>query len=369
VTDAKRVAVIGLGEAAFQIHLPALAQLPNALLVGAVDPDPHARARLSKARPGVRAFHDVDAMLDETRPHWVVVASPPAQHAVACHAALARGVHVLCEKPFVERVEDAEALVAAESKGRARLCLNLEFPRMPIFEAALRRLGGRELGAPRFVQLWETVYEDPDHLAGWRKQSLTMREFGTHVLDLAVDLHGAFPERVYARMASPNPELEGDLVDVVTLDFPGGRICSVVLDRVCRGPHHYLEMRVDGEHASLRASIGGRARLELGLEVRRRRPMARVEFAMGGQAWLERGDGRTTIARNSATPFADATAAHLKSAMQAADARKRLPKDAAHALEIVRLCEAVYDSAKTGAPVDFRAAVEPAPCPPRLAPV
>jgi predicted dehydrogenase len=353
MTAQERLALIGLGASAVDIHLPASAKLENVSVVGGADPDPGARANFAANHSDARVFADSDEMLRALEPDWVVVATPPAHHRVGCLRALGAGAHVLCEKPFVERSADAEAIVEAAQRSGRQLVLNLEFPCMPIFAAALERVGGSELGQPLFLQLWQHVYEDVDRLPGWRAEAHTMREFGTHVLDLANEIYGAFPIRVYAQMVRANAASDGDLVDVVTLTYPDGRLASIVLDRVCRGHHRYLDLRLDGEHASLRASIGGRARLQLGLDVRRRRPSTRLEFAWGGQAWLERGERRELLARNSKTPFADATARHLARAMAAARAGEPVLKDARYALELVRLCEAVYNSARSGTPVDI----------------
>lgn len=347
-----RVAIAGLGAAARQIHLPALAQLGEVTLVGGADPSAEARRWFEKARRGT-AYADAAAMIDAERPDWVVVATPPAGHLPVCLAALARGAHVFCEKPLVEHSRDGEALLHAERASGRRVVVNHEFPSMPVFACARSLVENGELGDIAFLQLWEHQLEVPHGGDDWRSQCLTMREFGTHVVDLAVRLYGAYPERIYARMSRGGGAPGSDLVDVVTLDFPGGRLASIVIDRVCPGEHRYLEMRADGRRGSLRASIGGRAGVRLRLDPRARRPRADVDFALGGLAWIERGSAREVVARNSGSPFADATAVHFARAVAAVDAGQDPPVSAAYALDIVRIVDAAYESAASGAPVRF----------------
>jgi predicted dehydrogenase len=350
--DAQRVALVGLGTAAYGIHLPALAQLARARLIAGVDPSAAARDRFARSH-GLPVYSELLPMLERERPDWVVVATPPKLHREACLAALAAGAHVFCEKPFVADLSEGSQVLAAEEASGRRVVVNHEFAAMPIFSCVPESVHNGQLGELVFLQFWEHQLEVPHAGDDWRTECRTMREFGTHVVDLAVQSYGAFPERLYARMASPGGPPGSDLVDLVTLDFPGGRLASIVIDRVCHGPHRYLEMRADGTRASLRSSFGGRIDVQLGLDVRHRKPRARIDLALGGQAWLEQGAQRRVIARNSASPFADATARHFGQAIDAVAQGREPPVSAAYALDIVRVVEAAYQSAASGEPVRF----------------
>lgn len=346
-----RVALIGLGAAARSIHVPACLKLGAVSLVAGADPDASVQARFLELVRTARAFDDAERMLEVTRPDWVVIATPPASHHALCLMALRAGCHVFCEKPFVETSEQGEEIVEAARVANRAVVVNHEFPRMDIFECAVSLQGTPRFGRPLFLQFWEHLWEHELEGGSWRSQNRTMREFGTHVVDLAVRIYDAFPERIYARMASPGDVGGSDLVDVVTLDFPGGRLASIVLDRVCQGPHRYLEMRLDGDVASLRASFGGRAEASVRIDPQARRLGWSLELAGGGQAWLERGGKRTVVARNSLQPFADATARHFASAIEAVNGGREPPVSARHALQIVRIVAAAYESAASGQPV------------------
>jgi predicted dehydrogenase len=351
----RRIGLFGLGEAARNIHVPACQRLAGATLVAGADPSPEARERFAKSMPEAAAYADGFDMLARERLDWVIIATPPTTHRELCLKALSAGVHVLCEKPFVVQAEDADAIAEAARLAGRCVVVNHEFPYMPIFAAARRLVGSAHFGEVTFLQFWEHLLEHPSDAQNWRSENLTMREFGTHVVDLATHLYGALPERVYARMSSPGGRAGSDLVDVVTLDFPGGRIASVVLDRVCHGPHRYLEMRMDGTKASLRASFGGRAALGVDVEPRSRRPRLQLELAAGGQAWLETGEGGSSrvVARNGFNPFADATAELLGQAMEAAERGAEPPVGARRAQQIVRLVDTIYASARSGLPLEF----------------
>src|SRR3954453_4974410 len=89
-----RVAVIGLGNAGHTLHLPALAGMTSASVVGAVDPDASRRDR-APASWKVPVFADFDSMLETAKPNVVVIGTPPDSHADYCLRSFAAGAHVI----------------------------------------------------------------------------------------------------------------------------------------------------------------------------------------------------------------------------------------------------------------------------------
>ena len=110
-----RIAIAGCGWAARALHAPALRRSGSIEIVAACDP----RAGAVRALRAGREFSDWQAMLAEVDCDAVLVASPPAQHAATVLAALARGLHVLVEKPLAATLDDAERIAsAARASGR-----------------------------------------------------------------------------------------------------------------------------------------------------------------------------------------------------------------------------------------------------------
>ena len=117
----------------------------------------------------------------------------------------------------------------------------------------------------------------------------TLFEGGVHLVDLLLHLYGTLPEAVYARHSSGlDPAHDADAIHLVTLEFPGSRLGQITIDRLCRAATRYLELRADCEHASLRASHGGRVYLQAGMK-RAGRPGSSCRHGSRGMAWEERG--------------------------------------------------------------------------------
>src|SRR5215216_5227139 len=144
-----RVAVIGLGNAGHTLHLPALAGMTSATVVGAVDPDASRRDRAATAWK-VPVFADFDEMLEQAKPNVVVIGTPPDSHFDYCLRSFAAGAHVICEKPFTSSIDEADRVIEAGAAAGRRLALNHEFREMPIFRA-LRDAAGRDVV---FAQVW-----------------------------------------------------------------------------------------------------------------------------------------------------------------------------------------------------------------------
>lgn len=108
---AVRAAVVGWGDVAV-IHREAIDAIEDAALVGVVDTDPGRRAAAA-AETGAPAFATVDELVDAVAPDVVHVTTPHDQHVTPTLEALARGVHVIQEKPIAASLEDAQRLVDA----------------------------------------------------------------------------------------------------------------------------------------------------------------------------------------------------------------------------------------------------------------
>lgn len=107
------VAVIGGGHLG-QIHTRLLKCMPEVELVGIVEPDPQAAARLAEQH-GVKVCARMEPLLP--RVDAVVIASPTSTHASVTEKALRAGKHCLVEKPLVPTASQAERLCRLAADG------------------------------------------------------------------------------------------------------------------------------------------------------------------------------------------------------------------------------------------------------------
>jgi predicted dehydrogenase len=353
-----RFGFVGLGTATSALHLPALRRVRGATLVGGCDPSEERRAGFER-RAGAPAYATLEELVERARLDAVVVAAPPAAHSELCMEALGHGLHVLCEKPLATSLAEADRVLEEAAREKRCLAVHHGFREQPIFRALRERIDSADVGRLAFCQVWQLMNLPPwEEQVAWRADMAqrTLLESGIHLVDLMLALFGGPPEAVYARHSSGfHSDREADAVQLLTLEFPEGRLGQLVLDRLCRGGDRYVEVRADCEHASLRASWGGRALLQVGKK-RARRAGLRLELGAGGMAWLERGLSRRTIARDPRRPAIAGTVRLIEGFVAAAEEGREPPSSGSEARDALEVVEAAYRSAEAGARVPLGSA-------------
>ncbi|TCM20447.1 putative dehydrogenase [Novosphingobium sp. PhB165] len=145
------VLVVGTGFGC-RIHVPAL-RAAGFHIVGLVGRNAE-RLERKAASLGIPAFFtDLDEAISATGARIVTIATTPSTHAALARTAIARGCHVLCEKPFAFDAAQGKALLgAAEGAGIVHM-VSHEFRWLP--ERALfgRAISEGLIGEPRFLVL------------------------------------------------------------------------------------------------------------------------------------------------------------------------------------------------------------------------
>lgn len=103
-----RIAVVGLGKMGLS-HLAMVKAHPEVELAAVCDSSGYVLGVLRKYT-GVATYSDYEAMLRELDLDAVLIATPSRTHAGMVRAALDRGLHVFCEKPFTLSPADADEL-------------------------------------------------------------------------------------------------------------------------------------------------------------------------------------------------------------------------------------------------------------------
>ncbi len=341
--------MIGCGEAGYEMHLPALAQMKDIEVVGACDTDAARRERAAN-RFKYPVFADYRDMLGKAKPDVVIVATPPDLHTSICLDVIGSGAHVICEKPFVPNAGEGRTIIDAAEKAGVRIALNHEFREMPIFRALLDATRVDKEERVFFAQLWQNTDVPPWTEGGWRGAMLrrTLHEAGIHLVDYILALFGEKPQFAWASMSAGGQSDSGsDALVVVSLEFAGGRMAQLLQNRLCKGETHYFEVRADTPSASYRASFGGRARVTTGL-YRSTLPHLRVDYGVSGLAWMERGNKRKLLGRNPPNPRVVSTRLVIERSLDAFKSGGKPPASAEDALDSLSVIDACYESAATG---------------------
>jgi predicted dehydrogenase len=122
-------------------------------VVGLIGSDAQRTRRRADANRAPPAFTDLDTALTQTGARVVVIATPPHTHGALAMAAIARGCHVLCEKPFAKDVQEARTMLGAAEHAGIVHRVGHEFRWQPERAAVARAVAKGLIGTPRFLTL------------------------------------------------------------------------------------------------------------------------------------------------------------------------------------------------------------------------
>lgn len=200
--DLARIGVIGLGRAG-SIHLEALQSLPAVRVAAVCDPAVDARQRA--AAGGIAAYAELDAMLDDCALDGVVVCTPPSDHADVSARCLARGLHVLCEKPLAPQTDDVLAMLAAAHRAQRTLLVASKFRHVSAVRRARSLLLAGEIGTPESFEIsfcsavdMRTRWNSQRHVSGGG----VIIDNGCHAFDIVSYLFGGVRRVRAARVES-----------------------------------------------------------------------------------------------------------------------------------------------------------------------
>ena len=137
-----RVGVIGCGVMG-KNHARVFAELPGITLVGVADPDAE-QVKFVTSRLGCGGYPDLSALLDAGI-DALTIAAPTQLHTPIALEAIARGVHVLVEKPIAQSVEEGSRIIAAAEKAGVTLMVGHVERFNPAVQSIKEALAGEDI--------------------------------------------------------------------------------------------------------------------------------------------------------------------------------------------------------------------------------
>jgi len=236
--------MIGCGGFARRYHIPTVLADPGLRLTAIFDPLPSDAVQALAAASGAPLVPSLDALPQPQGTVMAIVTTPHTLHAAHVAAALARGWHVLCDKPFVSHA--AEARTLAKAAAQCGLTNAVAFNRR-FDDGCLRAheaLREGAIGPVRYVQTVQLGYEK----AGWFLDPAlggggpyTGR--ASHMADLLPWLLGLRPTALRSRLRE-GPPGRSDHGGFIELRF-GELECQMTC--IEEGLHGWDEIRIFGE--------------------------------------------------------------------------------------------------------------------------
>jgi D-apiose dehydrogenase len=229
------VAIAGAG-AISEFHLKGWKEQKEVKLVAICDPE------LSRAKKRADAFGidgvytDAAEMLKAEKPDALDVITPVGTHAKLVQLAAESGVDVMCQKPMVATVEEAEKLIE-EVGDRVRFMIHENYRFRPHYAEIAERVRQGQVGQPRHVRMSirsssvrdyagkiPFLLERQPYLREFER--LAVFEFHIHQLDALRSIFGELTI-VSAHLDRLNPELRGEDTALITLRGDNGLLVQL----------------------------------------------------------------------------------------------------------------------------------------------
>ena len=213
-------AIVGCGMIS-EFHLRGWNRVPEVEIVALVDSErDRAEDRSKQFAPDARIYESLDDLFaGEAALEFVDILTPPWLHREHCLRAAQARVHIICQKPLCDRLEDARSLVDALRDYPRLFVVHENHPYRPWFRDMLKRHRDGFFGAPRFLHLIQHDAQEPPERFKSEAQHGVLLEYGVHLVDMVRALLGE-PGGVSAHLQRINASVRGESLAHVVFEYP-----------------------------------------------------------------------------------------------------------------------------------------------------
>lgn len=264
-------------------HIDAVRRLGYVDVVGVAGSTQAFAEKKAEALGAQRAYGSYEALLDDPEIQVIHNATPNYLHYPVNAAAIAKGKHVISDKPLAMTAAEAKKLLEQATKAGIVHAVTFNYRGNPLVQQARLAISRGDIGKPHFLvgyYLQDWLLKETDY--SWRLEpdkggaSSALGDIGSHWCDLAQHMSGlrithvlgdittVIPKRKRPKgsreafaAAGSNEQLEDvdikveDLASVL-LRFDNGAKGSFSVGQVCAGHKNDLQLEICGSKASIK---------------------------------------------------------------------------------------------------------------------
>ncbi|MDR9744740.1 Gfo/Idh/MocA family protein [Paenibacillus taichungensis] len=181
-----KMAVIGLGKMGLHmIHQATQVELSEKVEIVAVcDASEENLTSFASSHPEMKTYTDFKQLLDTHAVDLLYIAVPPKYHYAVVMEALKRKIHVFCEKPLANSVEEARAMLEAAKKADVVHAIHFSMPHEPSVVKMQELIRQETIGEIRKIDL---ILQFPQWPRAWQQNTwITSREQGGFILEVGI---------------------------------------------------------------------------------------------------------------------------------------------------------------------------------------
>ncbi len=253
-----------------RFHLDAWNRLEGVTCVGVCDLDIDRAQAAAKSHDIDRWFDDPARALDELRPDFADLITPPETHLDLIQRAAERSVPIICQKPLAPDLPTSQRIVEICQKANVRLMVHENFRFQPWHREIKRLLEDGVIGELHTLSVRTRLGD------GWGAEAyldrqpyfrtmerLLIFETGVHFLDTFRYLGGEITD-VYAKLRRLNPAIVGEDAATLQVTFRSGAIAMWDANRYNESTSEHDDPRytfgtflLEGTHGSISLGLDG----------------------------------------------------------------------------------------------------------------
>jgi D-apiose dehydrogenase len=178
--------------------------------------------------PRAAAWGQMEALLDEVRPDFIDIITPPETHLEAVRLAAVRGIPVICQKPLAPTLEESRQIVGVAGDAGIRFLVHENWRWQPWYREIKRQLDEGTLGELFSISVRMRMGD------GWQPDAYLARqpffrtyprllvyETAVHFLDTFRFLGGEI-ESIYSQLRKRNADIAGEDAGLIVATFASG---------------------------------------------------------------------------------------------------------------------------------------------------
>jgi predicted dehydrogenase len=263
-------------------HVDAVRRLGFADIVAVAGSSEESGRRKAAELGARKGYGNYQSLIDDPDVHVVHVATPNNLHYPVISAALAKGKHVISDKPLTATAAESKKLVEQAQRANVVVALTFNYRGNPLVQEARHAIAKGEIGKPTFLHgyyLQDWLIKDTDY--SWRLDpekggaSSALGDIGSHWCDLVQHMTGlrithvlgdvttVIPQRKKPRVAREAFQGAAGSADLETVDVKVDDLASVLVrfdngakgvfsaGQVCAGHKNDLVLEICGSKASI----------------------------------------------------------------------------------------------------------------------
>jgi predicted dehydrogenase len=263
-------------------HLDAVRRLGFVDIVAVAGSTEESGRRKAEQLGARKGYGNYEGLINDPDVQVVHVATPNHLHYAVISAALAKGKHVVSDKPLAATAAESRKLVQQAKRANVVAAVTFNYRGNPLVQQARHAIAKGEIGTPTFLHgyyLQDWLLNDTDY--SWRLDpekggaSSALGDIGSHWCDLAQHITGlrithvlgdiatVIPRRKKPRLARDAFQTAATAGDLETVDIRVDDLASVLVrfdngakgtfsaGQVCAGHKNDLVLEVCGSKASL----------------------------------------------------------------------------------------------------------------------